>query len=347
LCPASAVRGTADGPIEKGDTMSETPSEPGVAAASAAARPLLLLADDHRNSLERDLYRLTAAPTPAEAARISFDKMLIYQAFLGVVAELSGEAQPGILIDEQYGATIAELASRTGGAISLAMPIEASGEEWFHFAYGKDWQAHAGFFDTDHAKVLIRDNLGLDQADREQQAERLAQVSEWSAANHRALIIELLVPASPADLAAVGGDTDRYDRELRPGHTVAIIEYLQDRGAAPAFWKVEGLDRHEDAVAIVAAAKRGGRTADCIVLGRHASREKLDRWLDVAAPVPGFTGFAIGRSIWWDALDARLQHRGTDEETRTRVASAYLEFARHYLDARRGSTAPGPGRQAK
>jgi myo-inositol catabolism protein IolC len=322
--------------------MTQTQPSRADGPAAASDGPLLILADDHRNSLERDLYGLTAAPTAAEAARISSDKLLIYQALLDATARLPGKVQPGILIDEQYGATIAELASRTGGAISLAMPVEASGEEWFHFAYGQDWQAHAGFFNTDHAKVLIRDNLGLDQADREQQAERLAQVSEWAAANGRALIIELLVPASPADLDAVGGDTDRYDRELRPRHTVAIIEYLQDRGAAPAFWKVEGLDRHEDAVAIAAVAKRGGRTADCIVLGRHASHDKLDRWLKVAAPVPGFTGFAIGRSIWWDALHARLQHHGTDEETRTRVASAYLDFARYYLDARDGSAASEP-----
>jgi myo-inositol catabolism protein IolC len=322
--------------------MTETPSQAGAAPASAAGRPLLILAADHRNSLERDLYGLTAAPTAAEAARISSDKMLIYQALLDATARLPAEAQPGILIDEQYGATIAELASRTDGAISLAMPVEASGEEWFHFAYGQDWQAHAGFFGTDHAKVLIRDNLGLDQVQREQQAERVAQVSGWAAASRRALIIELLVPASQADLDSVGGDTDRYDRELRPRHTVAIIEYLQDRGVAPALWKVEGLDRHEDAVAIATVAKRGGRTADCIVLGRHASRDKLDRWLEVAAPVPGFTGFAIGRSIWWDALHARLQHRGSAEETRSRIASAYLDFARYYLAARGGSDAPGP-----
>ena len=67
-----------------------------------------------------------------------------------------------MLIDEQYGASVAELASHSAGAVSLCMPIEASGEEWFAFAYGEDWQRHAAFFAADHAKVLVRDNPGLD-----------------------------------------------------------------------------------------------------------------------------------------------------------------------------------------
>jgi hypothetical protein len=95
------------------------------------------------------------------------------------------------------------------------MPIEASGEQWFRYAYG-DWQAHAGFFATDYAKILIRDNPGLEPGQRAAQADRLAQVSDWAAANGRALIVELLVPASAADLTAVEGAVASYDVTLRP-----------------------------------------------------------------------------------------------------------------------------------
>ena len=289
-----------------------------------AAGPLLILAADDRNSLERDLYGLTAAPTPEQAARISADKMLIYQALLDAVSQLPASVQPGVLIDEQYGAAIAELTARTGGAISLAMPVEASGGPWFRYAYD-DWQAHAGFFATDYAKILIRDNPGLEPGQRAAQAERLAKVSDWAMANDRALIVELLVPAS-------SGATPR------PEHTVQVMEYLQDHGVMPALWEVEGLDRPDDAVAVAAAAKRGGRTADCIVLGRHDNHDHhLDRWLQVAAPVPGFTGFAIGRSIWWDPLHAHLHHRSTAGGTRRRIASIYSNFVRYFLDARDGT----------
>ena len=44
----------------------------------------------------------------------------------------------------------------------------------------------------------------------------------------------------------------------------------------------------------------------CVLLGRGACDEKVDHWLRAAAPVEGFVGFAIGRSIWWDALKGFL-----------------------------------------
>jgi myo-inositol catabolism protein IolC len=115
------------------------------------------------------------------------------------------------------------------------------------------------------------------------------------------------------------------------------MQYLQDRGVDPAIWKVEGLDRHDDAVAVAATAQRGGRQACCIVLGRHAPHDRLEHWLQVAAPVPGWTGFAIGRSIWQDPLHAHLHHLGTAGEARSRITAAYLDYARYYLAARDGT----------
>jgi myo-inositol catabolism protein IolC len=212
-----------------------------VAPTADGGRPLLILAADHRNSLERDLYGLSAPPTPTQAARIAADKLLIYQALLDAAADLPSGVQPGILIDEQYGASVAELASRSEGAVSLSMPIEASGDEWSHFAYGDDWVGHAEQFATDHAKVLVRDNPGLDPAPREEQARRLAEVSAWAASSHRSLILELLVPATPADSDRTGGEARRYDDELRPGYTLEVMSYLQAHDVEPAIWKIEGL----------------------------------------------------------------------------------------------------------
>jgi myo-inositol catabolism protein IolC len=314
--------------------------------AGPGEKTLLILAVDHRASLERDLYGLTAPPTPAEAARVTADKLIVYQALLDAAAQLPADVQPSVLIDEEYGASAAELAARSGGLITLCMPVEASGHDWFQFAYPGDWQRHAEFFATQHPKVLVRDNPGLDPALRAEQAGLLAEVSAWAEQAGRPLILELLVPATDADKDATGGSADRYDDELRPGHTLRVMEYLQDRGVAPAIWKVEGLDRRADAVAVAATAKRGGRSAQCIVLGRHAPRAKLDRWLEVAAPLPGWIGFAIGRSIWWDALLAHRHGECTADEARQRVTRAYLDYARDYLRARDAAPEqPGPGQQ--
>jgi len=302
-------------------------------------RVLLILAIDHRNSLERDLYGLNAPPTPPQAARINADKVIVYQALLDASAQLPRSVRPGILIDEQYGAGVAELAAATKGIVNLSMPIEASGQKWFHFAYGDDWKRHAEFFASDQVKILVRDNPDLDRDLREQQAERVAQVSAWAAAGKRSLIIELLVPPSDEDNYQDKDDQVRYDDSLRPKHVVAVIEYLQDRGVDPAIWKLEGLDAPEDAVTILQAARRGGRHAHCIVLGRHAPHDQVDHWLEVAAPIPGWIGFAIGRSIWWDPLHAHLHHHTTAGETRRRICGAYLDFATYYLKMKEGAAA--------
>ena len=78
------------------------------------------------------------------------------------------------------------------------------------------------------------------------------------------------------------------------------------------------------------------RAVESIVLGRDAPQEVLDHWLAVAAPVPGFVGFAIGRSIWEDAL---TRHRVDADDARLveTVRDNYLHFARAYLEsAQRG-----------
>ncbi len=297
-------------------------------------RVLTLLAADQRSSLERELYGLTAPPTLAEDARISADKLLIYQALLDVVEDLPAVVRPGILMDEQYGAGVAELAERSGGAVALAMPVEASGHEWFAFAYGRQWRRHAEFFALDYSKVLIRDNPAFEPRRRQEQARPLAEVSRWAVASDRPLIVELLVPPTAAERGTTEQEADAYDLEVRPAHTVQVIEYLRVHGVEPAIWKVEGLDRVEDASAVVDSARREGRPADCIVLGRHAPRSRLDHWLKVAAQVPGFVGFAIGRSIWFAALESLLHHECSADEARSAIGRAYLDYARYFLAAR-------------
>ena len=107
----------------------------------------------------------------------------------------------------------------------------------------------------------------------------------------------------------------------------------------PAFWMVEGLGRHDDAVAVAAMAQRDGRQARCLVGGRHAPYETLEHWLQVAASIPGWAGFAIGRSIWWDPLRGHLSTAG---EARHRIRAAYLDYARYYLKAREGTLPEEP-----
>ena len=142
----------------------------------------------------------------------------------------------------------------------------------------------------------------------ERQLGRLKRLADWLHGNDRKFLFELLVPATDEQLASVDGDTDRYDAELRPELMRRAIEEIQDFGIEVDVWKIEGVDERSDA-AMLAEQTRSGEGREgvpCVLLGRGASTEKVEQWLEDAAPVDGFIGFAIGRSIWWDALKGFL-----------------------------------------
>ena len=69
-------------------------------------------------------------------------------------------------------------------------------------------------------------------------------------------------------------------------------------------WKVEGVADPAGCAAIVAAARRDGRDdTGVVVLGAGAGVDTVNRWLEAAAAA-GYSGFAVGRSIWADAIVA-------------------------------------------
>jgi 5-dehydro-2-deoxygluconokinase len=105
------------------------------------------------------------------------------------------------------------------------------------------------------------------------------------------------------------------------------IEELQDAGVEPDVWKIEGLDRREDCERIVAAARRGGRDqVGCIILGRGEDDRKVHEWLTTAAAVPGFIGFAVGRTSFWDPLVAWRAQKITREQAVQDIVGRYRKF---------------------
>jgi 5-dehydro-2-deoxygluconokinase len=140
-------------------------------------------------------------------------------------------------------------------------------------------------------------------------------------------MFELLVPAEKAQLDRLRGDTKAYDLELRPRLMLQAIEQLQDLQVEPDVWKIEGLDRREDCQKIVAAARRGGRsTVGCIVLGRGEDEKKVREWLVTAAGVPGFIGFAVGRTNFWGPLVAWRAKKTTREDAVAEIARRYRQL---------------------
>jgi myo-inositol catabolism protein IolC len=294
------------------------------------ADPLLILAMDQRDSFAKLFGTEEADATPEQVQQMRTAKTLIYRGVASVADQVQG-AQLGVLTDEEYGPAVLEQA-RADGRV-LAYPVEKSGQKLFDLEYGDETSEHVRRWDPDYVKVLVRMNPSDDPADTQDQLEKLARLSGSLHDAGLPFLLELLVAASDAQLASVGGDSTAYDRDVRPGLVVQVMEAMQGAGIEPTLWKIEGLETTEAAEQIVAGAKAGGRDADCIVLGRDAPQDKLDHWLQVAAGTPGFVGFAIGRSIWKEALEQYLSDHDEDAFLTT-VGQNYLHYVHTYLAAR-------------
>ncbi|MGH9753553.1 MAG: 2-deoxy-5-keto-D-gluconate 6-phosphate aldolase domain-containing protein, partial [Blastocatellia bacterium] len=185
-------------------------------------------------------------------------------------------------------------------------------------------------------KVLVRYNPEGDRSLNLRQEARLRRLSEYLRANALSrFMFELLVPAEQAQLDQVKGDKKKYDLEFRPRLMVRTIQGLQDAGVEPDVWKVEGLDRREDCEKIVAAARRGARDkVGCIVLGRGEDDKKVREWLTTAASIPGFIGFAVGRTSFWNPLVDLRAKKITREAAVAEIARQYREFVDIFENAR-------------
>jgi 5-dehydro-2-deoxygluconokinase len=291
---------------------------------------LYILAFDHRGSFQKKMFGIQGDPTAEETATIADAKHLIYEGMVEAVKRGAEASATGVLVDEQFGSDIPQSARSEG--LKLAMPVEKSGQNEFDFEYGDDFGAHIEKFDSDFSKVLVRFNPDDDPEMNERQLGRLKRLADWLHEHDRKFLFELLVPATDDQLSSVGGDSDRYDAELRPELMRRAIEAIQNYGVEVDVWKIEGVDERSDAEMLAQQTRSGeGReNVTCVLLGRGASTEKVEQWLEAAAPVDGFIGFAIGRSIWWDALKGFLDNSLDREAAASQIADNYLHFVKVY-----------------
>jgi myo-inositol catabolism protein IolC len=292
-------------------------------------KKLYILAFDHRGSFQKKFFGIEGDPDPEQTAMIADAKHLIFEGLQRAVATGADASVTGVLVDEQFGGTVPEEARAQG--LKLAMPAERSGQNMFDFQYGDQFGEHIERFDPDFTKVLVRYNPDGDAEENREQAKKLKRLSDWLHSKERKFLFELLVPAEEAHLQSVEGSTERYDTELRPELMRQAIAEIQDAGIEVDIWKIEGVDERSDCEMLSAQARTGGRDGVvCVVLGRGADDAKVDHWLEQAAPVDGFVGFAIGRSIWWNPLKEYVDGKIERSAGAREIAENYLRFVKVY-----------------
>lgn len=297
-------------------------------------KTLYILAFDHRSSFLKLLGITNKPPSPQDIERTADAKMLIFEGFQRALAEGASRDAGGVLVDEQFGTDVARKAKADG--LNLAVPVEKSGQDEFDFEFGEQFGVHIEDFEPTFAKVLVRYNPEGDASLNERQAGRLRRLADWLHERGRKFLFELLVPADESQLARVGGDEQRYDVEIRPGLMMRTIEALQDGGVEPDVWKIEGIEDREECRRIAELVRRDGREGvSCVVLGRGADDAKVDAWLRAASGLAGYVGFAIGRSIFGEAIKGIASGSMDRDAAAASVSQKYRRFVEVYEQAQK------------
>lgn len=297
----------------------------------SSTRPIFMLAFDHRVVLTK---MLAGAGIESTLQTIAHAKTLVFEALNAATAiEPRIIGSSGLLVDEQYGSHAALLAKRHGHQI--AMPVEMSLQFPMKWEFGEDFGTHIDAFDPTYVKTLVQYNPEADDTVNKAQAKNLSELGAWCKAAGREYMVEVLVPPTDEQLAAAHGDGARYQRDHLPGLISRAVESLRDRGVDPDIWKLEGLDTPEDAGRVVKSCTEGASgTVRCIVLGRGEGAEQVDTWVRAAASSGAYDGFAIGRTIWKDAVIGYFGGTQSRSDAVESITKKYLRYVTPFLELR-------------
>lgn len=278
--------------------------------------PLLLLAADQRPWLTKELYGHTGSASADERAFITEAKHMIFEALRQATAD-GGVDGAGMLVDPILGPGVPERVKQQG--LRLAMPLERAGLALYE-TEPEDLAGYLAHYEPDYAKVLVRYRCDDPSDDRLVQRQRLAEASQACADAGVPFIFELLVGAK-------GEDPDRFENEIRPGLTVSAMAEI-GADVPVDIWKLEPQGPAEGYRDVVALAESMGST--CVLLGAGAPLPTVHEWIATAAR-EGFVGFAVGRTLWADAVNALRADASTRDHGVTEIGERYLGCAQQFL----------------
>jgi myo-inositol catabolism protein IolC len=292
------------------------------------SKDLFILAFDHRGSIEQTLLKLQGKPTSADQELIRSLKAVIFEGSR-IARDRTQGGEVAILVDEVYGSTAITRAKEVG--IPLAVCVEKSGQAVFDFEYGDAFAEHIDKADPEFVKALVRYNPADDDEVKATQLARLKVLSDAVEVRRARLLLELLVPPA-AGVNEI--DPVAFAARERPALVLRTIGEFQAAGIEADIWKLEGIDTSEECARVAEQARSGGRdSVACIVLGAGASADTVDRWLRAAAPVDGFRGFAIGRSIWWTEIGDYIAGLLDARSAAAHIADNFDRFVAVYTGA--------------
>jgi 5-dehydro-2-deoxygluconokinase len=264
--------------------------------------PVYMMAIDHRWQWVRwcDENRI-------DHLRIREVKRLAADAFLLARRQSADALESGVLLTDLTFGAEAFARVRAAGAI-VGTPAERAGVvplEWT----GAFAESLPGAF----VKVLVRHTEEMPREVVEGQLAKVLELQGWCSTVGKPLVLEVLVTGPDEDPA--------FEREGRPRLLAAYIRSAYARGIVPEFWKIEGVP-NAAAMQIVDAAICEQPGVRQLILGKGAGLDAVGTWFESARGAGSAGGFAIGRTVYWNAAcDFLLGRRAADDAVHEMAAN--------------------------
>lgn len=278
---------------------------------------LMAFAIDHRSQLE-DIAAKAGAPTD----RIADFKVLAVRAAARVAVRHSG---CGMLLDERHGRkAMAEFARHP--LVWLGRPVEQPASRPLQFEFSQDIGSQLVEWPVDHCiKCLCFYHPDDPKALKAEQQQKLRALFEASRKIGRELLVEII----SSKHGALGDDT-----------LARALGELYALGIRPDWWKLEpqASPAAWDAIGRVI----GDNDPHCrgvVMLGLEAPAEQLEAAFRAAAGAPVVKGFAVGRTLFVDAVAKWLAGDIDDEAAISDMAGRFDALCRSWLAARGPATA--------
>ena len=310
---------------------------------------LSILPFDHRSYFEQ-LLGFTEPLTDNQSTELTHYKNIVYHGYERSLSLGISKTESAILVDDVFGLDILMDAKAKGYVVLQS--TEKSGDDHFEFQHGDsenadsaddkgdkdDWKSWIEKVRPTFVKALVRYNPDDHQDLNRLSLTGLKELSDYAHANGYKFLIEPLVPASAEQLSSIGPiespkTKHRYDTELRPDLTARMITEMQDAGIEPDIWKIEGMFEAAHYEKVVAAARRTASTGPdrshvgVISLGRNETDEVVETWLRVGSQVPGVIGFAVGRTVFLQALLKFRSGEYTEDQAVQEIAERFVHFS--------------------
>jgi 5-dehydro-2-deoxygluconokinase len=264
-----------------------------------------MLAVDHRWQWEEWCDGAAVA-----RARIPDIKHLAADAFLAArAADGRIGAHGALLIDTLYASQQVTRLMSAGAMVGT--PAEWPGSSPVRWQTDPMSDALTGRF----VKVLVRHRPETPDAVVGSEVDRLLELQAWCRAHGQPLVLEVVVPRGQEPEA-------EFETTGRAPIVAAYIGRAYAAGLMPDFWKIEGTtDAH--AAALVDRAIAAQARSRFLVLGKGAAIDQVARWFATARTMATATGFAIGRTVYFEPVSKWLRGELTREQASDRIVATY------------------------